>query len=174
MKPTPEKNRLAEYLTFRLEDEDYGVDILRVMEIRGWEAVTRIPNAPAYVKGVLNLRGAIVPIFDMRQRLEMALKAYCKNTVVIVLKVIGMVNERHIGIVVDEVSDVLEIAPEQVRNAPQIGGGMPTEFITGVVDAAGKMVMLLDVDKLLNQGLESQINREDAAKAGIEIAGESS
>ena len=153
----------SEYLTFRLGDEDYGVDILRVQEIRGWETVTRIPNSPAYVKGVLNLRGSIVPIFDMRQRLEMEIKDYSKDTVVIVLRVKGITSERNIGVVVDEVSDVLNAQQSSIRSAPQFGGDVPTEYISGLADVEKKMVMLLDVDKLLNQDTENEHVSEDAA-----------
>jgi len=182
-----ETSRVAEFLTFRLGDEDYGVDILRVQEIRGWENVTRIPNSPDYVRGVLNLRGSIVPIFDMRQRLGMDAWDYSKDTVVIVLGVKGVNCERNIGVVVDEVSDVLNTPLSSIRNAPMFGSGVPTEFITGLVDvqggtsaaggqenasrdpgsartaAEGKMVMLLDVDKLLNKDIEDEQNSEDAA-----------
>ncbi|MEN8166948.1 MAG: chemotaxis protein CheW [Pseudomonadota bacterium] len=196
--PLSNESRGSEYLTFRLGDEDYGVDILRVREIRGWESVTRIPNSPEYVKGVLNLRGSIVPIFDMRQRLGMQLRDYSKDTVVIVLRVKGASSEKNIGVVVDEVSDVLNAQQSSIRNAPQFGGGVPTEFISGLADvvqggasvpyrdaqmsrahgaqerpaggqgragaaAEGKMVMLLDVDKLLNQDTETEQNSEDAA-----------
>jgi purine-binding chemotaxis protein CheW len=153
----------VEYLTFRLGDEDYGVDILRVREIRGWEMVTRIPNSPEYVKGVLNLRGSIVPIFDMRQRLGMDVRDYSKDTVVIVLRVRNKENEKNIGVVVDEVSDVLNAQQDSIRNAPQFGSGIPIEYITGLVDVDGKMVMLLDVDKLLNQNTEAEQEDEDAA-----------
>lgn len=163
VKKSENKTQDVEYLTFRLGDEDYGVDILRVREIRGWEMVTRIPNSPKYVKGVLNLRGSIVPIFDMRQRLGMDVKEYCKDTVVIVLRVRSGNNERNIGVVVDEVSDVLNAQQGSIRNAPQFGGGIPVEYITGLVDAEGKMVMLLDVDKLLNHSAETEPENEDAA-----------
>ena len=144
----------TEFLTFRLGDEDYGVDILRVQEIRGWEMVTRIPNSPLYVKGVLNLRGSIVPILDMRQRLGMDVRGYSKDTVVIVLRVKGDSGQRNVGVVVDEVSDVLNAKQNSIRNSPQFGGGIPVEYITGLVDADGKMVMLLDVDKLLGKHVE--------------------
>jgi purine-binding chemotaxis protein CheW len=149
-----------EFLTFRLGDEDYGVDILRVQEIRGWEMVARIPNSPIYVKGVLNLRGSIVPILDMRQRLGMDVRDYSKDTVVIVLRVKSENNQRNVGIVVDEVSDVLHTLQDNIRNAPQFGGGIPVEYITGLVDADGKMVMLLDVDKLLGKHAETDTEED--------------
>lgn len=155
------QSQVIEFLTFRLGDEDYGVDILRVQEIRGWEIVTRIPNSPVYVKGVLNLRGSIVPILDMRQRLGMDVRGYSKDTVVIVLRVKNQNSQRNIGVVVDEVSDVLNTRQENIRNAPQFGGGIPVEYITGLVDADGKMVMLLDVDKLLSRQSDAELEDED-------------
>jgi purine-binding chemotaxis protein CheW len=151
-----------EYLTFRLGDEDYGVDILRVQEIRGWETVTRIPNSPDYVKGVLNLRGSIVPIIDMRQRLGMTVMPYSKGTVVIVLRVKNAHTERNIGVVVDEVSDVLTAQQSGIRNTPEFGGGVTTDFISGLADAGSKMIMLLDVDKLLSQG---EANEQECTEA---------
>ena len=157
------RDSATEYLTFRLGDEDYGVDILRVREIRGWEQVTRIPNAPEYVRGVLNLRGSIVPIFDMRRRLGMQPMAYSKNTVVIVLRVKGLACERNIGVVVDEVSDVLDTRQVSIRHAPQVSGGMPTEYIAGLADVEGKMVMLLDVDRLLQLDGGAAGTSQDAA-----------
>ena len=154
------KGQDTEFLTFRLGDEDYGVDILRVQEIRGWEIVTRIPNSPLYVKGVLNLRGSIVPILDMRQRLGMGVREYSKDTVVIVLRVKNGNSQRNVGVVVDEVSDVLNSQIEKIRNTPQFGGGIPVEYITGLVDADGKMVMLLDVDKLLGKHIDSDLEED--------------
>ncbi len=142
------KTRGSEFLTFRLGDEEYGVNILQVQEIRGWEKATRIPNTPGYVIGVLNLRGAIVPIFDLRQRLNIPPRAYDKETVIIVLRVIGIQAKRSIGVVVDRVSDVLEADVADIRNTPDFGARFDTEFITGLATAGEKMIMLLDVDRL--------------------------
>jgi len=141
----------TQYLTFELAGEDYGVDILRVQEIRGWDVVTRIPNAPPYVKGVLNLRGAIVPIFDLRERFNLPFHEYTKDTVVIVLRINSHTGMRIMGVIVDAVSDVLNANSEKLANAPDFGGRVATEFIAGLVSAGDKMVMLLDVDKLLSQ-----------------------
>ncbi len=140
---------LDEYLTFSLGDEGYGVDILRVLEIRGWETVTRIPNTPAYVKGVLNLRGTIVPVFDLRLRIGMPIRAYEKETVVVVLRVNTSDGEKNIGIVVDGVSDVLSAGVAAIQRAPDFGSRLNTEFIVGMVSAGEKMIMLLDVDRLV-------------------------
>jgi purine-binding chemotaxis protein CheW len=141
----------VEYLTFSLAGEEYGVDILRVREIRGWEVVTRIPNGPPYVKGVLNLRGAIVPIIDLRERFDMPHVAYNPCTVVIVLQVMGGNHtSRIMGVVVDSVSDVLTAQAEDIKVTPQFGSAIDTQFISGLADANGRMIMLLDVDRLLN------------------------
>ncbi|MEI6413101.1 MAG: chemotaxis protein CheA, partial [Pseudomonadota bacterium] len=145
----------AQYLTFSLAEEAYGVDILRVQEIRGWEAVTRLPNTPAYVKGVLNLRGAIVPVFDLRQRFDLPWQPYGKDTVVIVLRAVGHKGMRSIGVVVDGVSDVLNANPGDLRAAPDFGTKISTEFIAGLASQGDSMVMLLDVDKLLGARSDS-------------------
>ncbi|MCB1752419.1 MAG: purine-binding chemotaxis protein CheW [Gammaproteobacteria bacterium] len=139
-----------EYLTFSLGTEEYGVDILRVSELRGWGAVTRIPNAPEYVKGVLNLRGNIVPVFDLRQRLGIPFRAYEKETVVIILRVVASMTEKNIGVVVDAVSDVLCATAAEIQPSPDFGARLKTDLINGMISANDKMVMLLDVDKLKN------------------------
>jgi len=153
----------AQYMTFTLADEVYGVDILRVQEIRGWETVTRIPNSPSYVKGVINLRGAIVPIFDLRERFNLPVQEYTKDTVVIVLRVSTAHNTRIMGVVVDAVSDVLSAKAAEIGTTPDFGGTVSTEFISGLASAGGKMIMLLDVDKLLSQG-------EVAVEGGVDAA----
>ncbi len=152
-----------QYLTFFLADEDYGVDILRVQEIRGWETVTRIPNAPVYVKGVLNLRGAIVPVLDLRQRFGMSVQEYHKDTVVIVLRVSGEMGMRNMGVVVDAVSDVLNASAADIRDTPNFGAGVATEYISGLVSADNSMIMLLDVDRMLNEDIEADTGAEEAA-----------
>jgi purine-binding chemotaxis protein CheW len=153
-----------QYLTFSLAEEEYGVDILRVQEIRGWESVTRIPNSPVYVKGVLNLRGAIVPIFDLRRRFDMPAQDYSKDTVVIVLRVTSRNSEmRNMGVVVDAVSDVLNARASEIRGTPDFGAGVATEYISGLASAGDKMIMLLDVDRLLNEDMDSPGERDKAA-----------
>ena len=156
----------AQYMTFTLAEEVYGVDILRVQEIRGWESVTRIPNAPNYVKGVINLRGAIVPIFDLRERFNLLIQEYTKDTVVIVLRVSTANNTRIMGVVVDAVSDVLSAKAAEIGATPDFGGTVSTEFISGLASAGDKMIMLLDVDKLLSQGESAGEGGLDAAAAG--------
>lgn len=137
-----------EYLTFCIGDECFGVDILKVQEIRAWEDVTRIPKAPEYVMGVLNLRGAIVPVYDLRLRIGMEFREYDKETVVIILKVVGNNKERSIGIVVDLVSDVLLTRLQEIEDAPDFGSKLDTRFISGITTAEDKMVTLLQVDML--------------------------
>ncbi len=137
-----------EYLTFCIGTEYFGVDILKVMEIRAWEDVTRIPNAPEYVMGVLNLRGVIIPVYDLRLRLGMEFCEYGMQTVVIILRVSGNIGERNIGIAVDEVSDVFLTNRQDVKAAPDFGSRMNTEFISGIATAGDKMITLLQIDML--------------------------
>lgn len=139
-----------QYLTFMLNDEEYGVDILRVQEIKGWSSTTKIPNTPDYIRGVMNLRGAIVPIIDLRSRFEMPAIAYTATTVVIVLKIHSDGVERTVGFVVDAVSDVYNVAQDQYRPAPDFGSHVDTAFIRALATVDEKMVILLDIDRLLN------------------------
>lgn len=138
-----------QFLTFSLANEEYGVDILRVQEIKGWTPVTHIPNAPNYLKGVLNLRGIIVPIIDLRMRFNLDAIDYTPTTVVIVLSLINEGRERTFGIVVDAVSDVLNIAPTDIRPKPDFGTVVDADFINGLATVGELMVMLLDIDCLL-------------------------
>ena len=139
-----------QFLTFILDNEAYGVEILRVQEIKGWTPVTRIPNTPEYMQGVLNLRGTIVPIVDMRMRFELQHAEYTPITVVIVLSVKSDQGERVIGLVVDSVSDVIDVAAQEVKATPDFGTSLNTKFINGIATSNNNMVMLLDRDKLLS------------------------
>jgi len=141
-----------QYLTFMLAGEEYGVDILRVQEIKGWGKVTPIPNTPDYVRGVMNLRGTIVPIIDLRKRFNMEQIAYGPTTVVIVLKVECEGNNRIMGIVVDAVSDVYAVPSDELRPSPDFGGNVNVEFVRGLATVDEKMVIILNIDKLLNLG----------------------
>ncbi|MBS0292298.1 MAG: chemotaxis protein CheW [Proteobacteria bacterium] len=134
-----------EYLTFRLGQEEYGIDILKVQEIRGYEVPTRIAHAPAFIKGVINLRGTIVPIVDMRMRFSCTQVEYSSLTVVIILNL----RERVVGIVVDSVSDVMELAPEQLRSAPDIESSIDTQCIRGLGSVGERMLILLDIERLM-------------------------
>jgi len=134
-----------EYLTFRLGAEEYGVDILKVQEIRGYDAITQIANAPVFVKGVINLRGVIVPIVDMRIKFALGDAEYDQFTVVIILNVAGRV----VGIVVDAVSDVISLAQEQFRPTPGMGAVIDTEYIMGLGTVDERMLILIDIEKLM-------------------------
>jgi len=140
-------------LTFNLGAETYGVEILRVQEIRGFSAVTRIPQSPPHVLGVLNLRGSVVPIVDLRMRFSLAEVAYTALTVIIVLSVEGGSGRRSFGVVVDGVSDVMDLAPDALRATPDFGSRVNTEFIRGLATLGDSMVMLLDIDRLIGNDL---------------------
>lgn len=137
-----------EVLAFRLGDSEYGVDILRVHEIRSYEKPTRIAHAPEFVKGVINLRGAIVPIVDLRLRLGLAQAAYDAFTVVVVLEL----GRRIVGMVVDAVSDVVTLAPEELRDVPDLGGVALAEHLLAIGTAGERLLGLLDVERLLAAG----------------------
>jgi purine-binding chemotaxis protein CheW len=136
----------GEFLTFRLGAEEYGIDILRVQEIRSYEAPTRIANAPAFIKGVVNLRGVIVPIVDLRLKLGCEAVEYNEFTVVIVLNVAGRV----VGAVVDSVSDVLELANDAVKAAPELASSVDTSFITGIGNVGDRMLILMDIEAFMS------------------------
>ncbi|MDJ0833293.1 MAG: chemotaxis protein CheW [Gammaproteobacteria bacterium] len=138
-----------QYLTFSIGDEDYGVEILSVQEIRGWEPVARVPNTPDYLMGVLNLRGNAVPVIDMRLRMHARKPDYDHTTVVIILRTELRSHERVAGIVVDDVSDVMNAGIDDIRKTPDFGDRVNTEFIKGLVDVGGNMVMLFDVDNFM-------------------------
>lgn len=133
-----------QFLTFRISEEEYGLDILKVQEIRSYEAPTRIANAPAFVKGVVNLRGVIVPIIDLRVRLGRE-AAYNAFTVVIVLNVVNRV----VGIVVDSVSDVLELATDAIKPAPEVSAAIDTRFVTGLGSVNERLLILLDIESMV-------------------------
>ncbi len=140
-----------QYLTFMLAGEEYGVDILRVQEIKGWDTVTKIPNTPEYIRGVINLRGTIVPLIDLRLRFSLAQLDYGATTVVIVIKVLNENRkERTMGIVVDAVSDVYNISNDDFRAAPDFGTAVDTDFIRGLATVNEQMVILLEIDNMCN------------------------
>jgi purine-binding chemotaxis protein CheW len=138
-----------QYLTFLLANEEYGVEILRVQEIKGWDNITPIPNTPHYLCGVLNLRGTIVPVVDLRLRFDMPFMPYTPTTVIIVLRVEG-ITQRTVGIVVDAMSDSHNVMPDQIKPAPDFSTSISTAYISGLVNVDKKMVMLLDIDQLLD------------------------
>jgi purine-binding chemotaxis protein CheW len=134
-----------ELLTFTLGSEEYGIDILKVQEIRGYDAVTTIVNAPEFIKGVINLRGIIVPIVDMRIKFKLGNVTYDHRTVVIVLNVANRV----VGIVVDGVSDVTTLKPDDVKPAPEFGTGLDTQYMLGLGTVGERMLILVDIEKLM-------------------------
>jgi len=154
-----------QYLTFILSGEEYGVDILTVQELRGWESTTPIPNTPSFVLGVINLRGVIVPIVDLRDRFGLERIEYGPTTVVIIVKVQASGKDRVLGIVVDAVSEVYDINKGDVQPPPDMEGSISIDFVTGLATMDEKMVILLDITKLVNEGILSNTkqNNEDTA-----------
>jgi purine-binding chemotaxis protein CheW len=135
-----------EFLAFKLGQEEYGIDILKVQEIRGYDNVTRIANAPVFIKGVVNLRGIIVPIVDMRIKFDLGEPTYDQFTVVIILTIAG----RIVGMVVDSVSDVTTLTPEQIRPAPEMGSAFNTDYLIGLGTLESRMLILVDIDTLMS------------------------
>ncbi len=163
--PTPARVAcVRQVLTFSLGSESYGVDILRVHEIRGWTPVTRIPNRPAHVLGVLNLRGSIVPIIDLRLRFNLTHAEFTPLTVIIVVSLQTAAGEREFGLVVDGVSDVVEIDAQGVKEAPRVGNCAAEDYIQGLAIVADRMLILLNVDELIRRDTE-QASAADLAGA---------
>ncbi len=135
-----------EFLAFTLGKEEYGIDIQKVQELRGYDTVTRIANAPEFIKGVVNLRGIIVPIIDMRIKFNLGTPTYDQFTVVIILNISGRV----MGMVVDSVSDVITLTNEQLKPAPQMGSVVETDYLLGLGTVEERMLILLDIDKLMS------------------------
>jgi purine-binding chemotaxis protein CheW len=145
-----------EFLAFRLGKEEYGIDILKVQEIRGYEAVTRIASAPEFIKGVINLRGIIIPVVDMRIKFKLGEAVYDQFTVVIILNI----NGRVVGMVVDSVSDVTTLTQDQVKPPPEMGTAFSTEYIVGLGTIDERMLILVDIDRLMSSpdmGLNDQM-----------------
>ncbi|MBC7598370.1 MAG: chemotaxis protein CheW [Polaromonas sp.] len=138
--------KALEFLSFTLGQEDYGIDIQKVQELRGYDTVTRIANAPEHIKGVVNLRGIIVPIVDMRIKFNLGALTYDEFTVVIILNIGGRV----MGMVVDGVSDVITLKPEQIKPAPSMGSVLDTEYLMGLGTLDERMLILIDLDKLMS------------------------
>lgn len=163
-----EEKDVRQHLTFVLGGEEYGFDILRVQEIKGWEVPTVIPNTPDYVKGVINLRGAIVPVIDLRLRFQLEDVRYDELTVVIVLHVQTLdhhsdASEQNyinkvVGVVVDGVSDVCNVELDNIRPAPDFRGVISSDFVTGLTTENEKMIVLLDIDHLINEGIMNQLD----------------
>ena len=156
-----------QYLTFMLGDEEFGVEILRVQGIQGWDSATPIPNSPDFVLGVTNLRGSVVPIIDLRCRFSLEHREFGPTTVVIVVRVETPSQDRVIGMVVDGVSEVYSVNPEEIQPSPQFGGSIDTCFIRGLATMDERMLILLDIDKLLTDTVES-VSEDEAGNAAAE------
>ena len=143
---TSSERKALEFLSFTLGQEEYGIDIQKVQELRGYDTVTRIANAPVHLKGVVNLRGIIVPIIDMRIKFNLGAPTYDAFTVVIILNLGGRV----MGMVVDSVSDVITLKPEQIKPAPSMGSVLDTEYLTGLGTLDERMLILIDLDRLMS------------------------
>jgi purine-binding chemotaxis protein CheW len=144
--PTPSAGKPLEFLAFTLGQEEYGIDIQKVQELRSYETVTRIANAPEHIKGVVNLRGIIVPIIDMRIKFNLGTPSYDQFTVVIILNIASRV----MGMVVDSVSDVITLKPEQIRPAPEMGSVLDTDYLIGLGTLDERMLILVDIDRLMS------------------------
>jgi purine-binding chemotaxis protein CheW len=137
---------LCEFLAFTLGEEEYGIDIQKVQELRGYDAVTRIANSPDFIKGMVNLRGIIVPIIDMRIKFDLGAPTYDQFTVVIILNIAGRV----MGMVVDSVSDVITLTAEQIKPAPEMGAALDTDYLIGLGAVDERMLILIDIGKLMS------------------------
>ena len=159
---TDQPGSTDQYLTFMLGSEEFGVDILRVQGIQGWESATPIPNSPDYVLGVTNLRGSVVPIIDLRRRFDLADQEFGPTTVVIVVRVESPTQDRTIGMVVDGVSEVYSVDSDEIQCAPDFGSNVDTRFIQGLATMDERLLILLDIDELLNDTVEIEVDDEVA------------
>lgn len=148
-----------QYLTFTVGEEEYGVNIMSVREIKGWNETTRLPNTPGYMKGVINLRGVVIPIFDLRGRFAMGETNPDSKNVVIILAI----EERLIGVLVDTVSDILEVESSKIRQAPKIENKIDAEFVDGLISVEDKMVVILNVEYLFDSDVLAQSEKTAAS-----------
>ncbi|MEM9387064.1 MAG: chemotaxis protein CheW [Pseudomonadota bacterium] len=149
-----------QYLTFMLDGAEYGVDILRVQEIKGWDTATRIPNTPEFVMGVINLRGTVVPVIDLRRRFQLDPLEYSNTTVVVIVKVQSDAKREHtFGFVVDAVSEVYSVPHENIKPPPEVGTSVNIDFVKGLVTVDEKMLILLDIDNLVDSHM--QVDEEE-------------
>ena len=145
------ENKAAQYLTFIMNDEEYGIDILRVQGIQGWDTVTEIPNTPDYILGVINLRGAVVPIIDLRSRLGIESIEFGPTTVVIIVRIGDEKAGRTVGLVVDAVSEVYSIQESDLAPAPDFGRSANTDYVRALATVDNKMVILMDIEQLMDE-----------------------
>ena len=152
-------DREGKYLTFSLAGEEYGIGILKIREIIGMMPITSVPQTPAFVKGVINLRGKVIPVLDLRLRFGMQAIEYTERTCIIVVEITGQAGKIQIGSVVDSVSEVLNIKGEDIENTPTFGASLDTEYILGVAKMEGGVKILLDIDKVLSEGQISELEK---------------
>ncbi len=143
-------NREGKYLTFNLAEEEYGIGILKVREIIGIMAITTVPRTPDYMKGVINLRGKVIPVVDLRLKFGIEAKGYTERTCIIVVEITGNNQKIQIGTLVDSVSEVLNIKASEIEDAPNFGGNLDTAYILGMAKTGGRVKVLLDIDRVLN------------------------
>lgn len=155
----------GKYLTFRLGNEDFGLEILKVQEIIGMQEITSIPRTPAYVKGVINLRGKVIPVMDLRLKFDMEEAEVSRKTCIIVVQVRGEMGDLIMGIVVDEVSEVLEISGREIEPAPTFGTRINTDFVLGMAKTESAVKILLDLDRVLTQQDISAITDNEMSDA---------
>ncbi|MEX2375715.1 MAG: chemotaxis protein CheW [Dehalococcoidia bacterium] len=158
---------VEQHLTFIVADEEYGVDILRVQGIQGWAAATAIPNTPPHVLGVINLRGTVVPVVDLRQRFSLPPVECGSTTVVIIVRVEDNDKERIVGMVVDAVSEVYNVANRDIQATPEFGVAADSVFVRGLAVMEKKMVILLDIDRLLSV-VDTYVHEDDATAGGTD------
>jgi purine-binding chemotaxis protein CheW len=150
--PSVMSEREGKYLTFILADEEYGIGILKVREIIGMMNITPVPQTPHFVKGVINLRGQVIPVIDLRLKFGMPALDYSERTSIIVVEAEGAMGKVQIGIVVDSVSEVVNIKGEDIEDTPTFGSRVETDYILGMAKMGGRVKILLDIDKVLTEG----------------------
>ena len=159
------EKEVDQYLTFMLADEEYGVDILKVQEIKGWDNVTSIPNTPDYLLGVINLRGTVVPIVDLRKRFGLQKSEFGATTVVIVVRIVGEDGQaRTVGLVMDAVSEVYDVPEDAFSPPPDFGTSVSVEFVKGLATVDDKMVILLDIDRLIDAGVIDSASQDSTVQ----------
>jgi len=146
-----DESKAGKYLTFNLANEQYGIAILKVKEIIGMMPITQIPQTPPYVKGVINLRGKVIPVTDLRRKFGMDPIEYSERTCIVVVEIEGEMGMMHLGIVVDSVSEVLTIRSEHIEETPNFGSNLDTDFILGMAKIENSVKILLDIDRVLRQ-----------------------
>ncbi len=157
-----------QFLTFMLGDEEFGIDILQVQEIKGWGNVTKIPNMPEYILGVINLRGTIVPIMDLRIRFKLPNTEFSATTVIIVTKAIDEGHERTVGMVVDAVSEVYDMSEDSMNPTPEFGCNIDTDFIQGLANIDDKMIILMNIDKIVSQEVRDHLTEAKSQSLNTE------